>query len=156
MSLFFHDNVCVRKNGDNLTYFQISNQPTLNSEQWSDGENVWWVNHEELHRTDGPAVEGSGKFKSWWRFGVRHRVDGPAIEYQDGETEWFLNGKPHRDFGLPSIEPRPEWFFGGHQVDKRGAFDAAITQRKKRFGLFVLIINLVEDDLFVLIKLNWK
>ena len=45
-----------------------------------------------LHRTDGPAFEGSWGDKEWRIDGVLHREDGPAIEWDDGNKGWYLNG----------------------------------------------------------------
>ncbi len=44
----------------------------------------------QLHRLDGPAVEGPGG-KLWYINGLRHREDGPAVEYSDGDKSWYLN-----------------------------------------------------------------
>ncbi len=44
----------------------------------------------QLHRLDGPAVEGPGG-KLWYINGFRHREDGPAVEYNDGDKSWYLN-----------------------------------------------------------------
>ena len=40
-----------------------------------------WRNLEgKFHRENGPAIEHSDGYKSWWINGQRHRIDGPAIE----------------------------------------------------------------------------
>jgi len=57
---------------------------------YDDGTKEWYLNG-ELHREDGPAVEGSYGNKSWYLNGKRHREDGPAIEYSDGYKEWYIN-----------------------------------------------------------------
>jgi len=44
-----------------------------------------------LHREDGPAVEHTDGYKSWYLNGKRHREDGPAIEYLNGSKSWWLN-----------------------------------------------------------------
>jgi hypothetical protein len=49
-----------------------------------------------LHREDGPALELSNGYKSWFINGKRHRADGPAIEWTNGDKEWFLDGKEIR------------------------------------------------------------
>ena len=56
------------------------------------GTKRWYLN-DQLHRTDGPAVEWSDGNKEWWLNGLRHRTDGPAIEWVNGAKMWFLNGK---------------------------------------------------------------
>jgi hypothetical protein len=53
----------------------------------------------ELHRNDGPAVEGWQGSKEWFINGIRHREDGPAIEFGWGEFVWYKNGERHRDGG---------------------------------------------------------
>lgn len=42
--------------------------------------NIW----QQLHRTDGPAIEWLNGSKEWYYKGQRHRSDGPAIELFDG------------------------------------------------------------------------
>ena len=46
-----------------------------------------------LHRTNGPAIETSNGYKSWWQDGELHRTDGPAVEYASGDKVWYINGK---------------------------------------------------------------
>lgn len=45
----------------------------------------------KLHRTDGPAFEGSDGSKEWRIDGKLHREDGPAVEWEDGRQAWYLN-----------------------------------------------------------------
>ena len=59
---------------------------------YSDGYKAWYLNG-ELHREDGPAVEGSDGYKAWYLNGKRHREDGPAVDCSDGDKAWYLNGK---------------------------------------------------------------
>lgn len=56
------------------------------------GRNYWYQNNQR-HRTDGPAVEYHNGGKEWWQNNRRHRIDGPAIEYKSGHKEWWINGK---------------------------------------------------------------
>jgi hypothetical protein len=44
-----------------------------------------------LHRTDGPAFEGSNGSKEWRIDGKLHREDGPAVEWEDGRQAWYIN-----------------------------------------------------------------
>jgi hypothetical protein len=53
----------------------------------------YWFQHDQLHRTDGPAIERSNGDKYWYLHGQCHRVDGPAIEYSDGIKFWWYRGK---------------------------------------------------------------
>ena len=80
----------------------------------ANGYKEWWVNG-KLHRTDGPAVEYSSGTKEWWVNGKLHRTDGPAIESSDGSKEWWVNGKLHREDG-PAVEwvdGSKEWYHNG-------------------------------------------
>lgn len=99
----------------------------------------------ELHRDDGPAVEGEfgtqawyqngqrhrdggqpaieGRDREWWVRGVQHRVDGPAVEYFGGGEEWRVYGKLHRVNGPAVIHDHPniygrevEWYLDGNRV----------------------------------------
>ena len=55
----------------------------------------FWYQDDELHRTDGPAVECVNGDKHWYQNGKRHRTDGPAIEYADGSKSWYIEGKEY-------------------------------------------------------------
>ena len=85
--------------------------------EWPNGTKEWYLNG-ILHRTDGPAIEGSNGLKVWYLNGERHRTDGPAIEYPNGTKEWRLNGFLHRNDG-PAIEwstGTKEWWLNGEKV----------------------------------------
>jgi len=62
----------------------------------SSGNREWKLSNGELHRLDGPAIEGADGHKEWWINDKRHRLDGPAIEWADGTKEWWINDKRHR------------------------------------------------------------
>jgi hypothetical protein len=69
----------------------------------------------DLHREDGPAIEGYNGYKEWFLNGIRHREDGPAVEYSDGDKWWFINGIRHREDG-PAVEYSDgykEWYLNG-------------------------------------------
>ena len=51
-----------------------------------------WYQNDELHRTDGPAVERADGYKAWYVNGEYHRTDGPAIEWENWDKSWFLDG----------------------------------------------------------------
>jgi hypothetical protein len=55
------------------------------------GTKEWYVN-DELHREDGPAIEGAIG-NEWHINGKLHREDGPAIEWHNGYKEWHINGQ---------------------------------------------------------------
>jgi hypothetical protein len=65
--------------------------------------NKRWRVGDELHRTDGPAIEYADSSKNWYLNGELHRTDGPACEWSDGDTEWWVHGRCHRTDG-PAIE----------------------------------------------------
>ena len=82
------------------------------------GTRRYYNNADELHRTDGPAVECSNGHKSWLQNGLPHRLDGPAIEYADGTKNWCRNGLLHRTDG-PAIEwydGEIEWWINGEEL----------------------------------------
>lgn len=67
-------------------------------------EGIEYWKDNELHRTNGPAVEINIK-KKWYQFfhpvkriyeyyeyGVRHRYDGPAID-NGKKSEWWIKGE---------------------------------------------------------------
>ena len=81
----------------------------------------WYNDKNQLHRLDGPAIEGANGYKAWWVEDKRHRLNGPAIEYADGCKEWFVDGKLHRLDG-PAIDwndGHKQWFVDGklHRLD---------------------------------------
>ena len=59
--------------------------------EWADGSRAWWINGKR-HRTDGPAHEGANGTREWWINGKRHRTDGPAHEGANGSRAWWING----------------------------------------------------------------
>ena len=69
----------------------------------ADGTRCWYNESNQLHRTDGPAVERADGTKEWYLNGECHRVDGPAIEYANGTKHWYLNNQLHRTDG-PAVE----------------------------------------------------
>ena len=56
---------------------------------YPNGSKFWCLNG-QLHREDGPAVEGADA-KYWWLNGKLHREDGPAYESANGSKSWYLN-----------------------------------------------------------------
>jgi hypothetical protein len=66
------------------------NQPVMSIDE--DGDTVWRLN-DQVHRTDGPAVETPRGDKAWCLHNALHRDDGPAIEFADGSVSWQLHGK---------------------------------------------------------------
>ena len=81
----------------------------------------WYYNSaNQLHRTDGPAVEYKDGEKRWYRNGLLHRIDGPAVEYADGTKFWYQNGLLHRTDG-PAIKWRDgdkRWYINGKRLSE--------------------------------------
>ena len=83
---------------------------------YPNGDKSWYLNG-ELHREDGPAIEGADA-KYWWLNGKLHREDGPAIEGANGDKSWYLNGELHREDG-PAAEEADgykSWYLNGKEV----------------------------------------
>ena len=57
------------------------------------GTRRYYNKDDQLHRTNGPAIEWADGGKSWWQNGQLHRIDGPAIECRDGDKAWFINSE---------------------------------------------------------------
>ena len=58
----------------------------------ADGTRRWYNENNQLHRTDGPAMEYANGTKHWYLNDQLHRTDGPAVEWSNGTKEWYLNG----------------------------------------------------------------
>lgn len=85
-----------------------------------DGTQEWFLNYNELHRLDGPAVIMPDGTTKWFRNGKCHREDGPAIESPDGARAWYYKGLNHRENG-PAVEYNDGskfWYYHGslHRV----------------------------------------
>ena len=53
----------------------------------------YYNNADQLHRTDGPAVEFPSGRRHWYQNDQRHRSDGPAVEGAVGDKMWYINGE---------------------------------------------------------------
>ena len=87
----------------------------------------YWYQNGKSHRLGGPAVEGVDGTKYWYQNGKRHRLDGPAAEREDGDKIWYQNDKRHRLDG-PAIE-RADGSKYWHQNDKRHRLDGPAIER---------------------------
>ena len=47
------------------------------------GDKLYYNNANQLHRTDGPAIEWGDGDRYWCQNNLIHRTDGPAIECTD-------------------------------------------------------------------------
>jgi len=89
----------------------------------NDDGNVRWYKHgtDELHRTDGPAVEYADEYRAWFQNGKLHRLDGPAAEWASGDSFWYQNGQLHRLDG-PAIERangNKWWYIEGKKLSEK-------------------------------------
>lgn len=76
---------------------------------------AFYNEHNQLHRTDGPAVIHADGRADWCYNGKVHREDGPAVKLSDGTLQWRQNGHLHRTDG-PAIERadgRKQWYTNG-------------------------------------------
>ena len=81
------------------------------------GYKAIYVEHGQVHRTDGPAIVRVSGNRYWYENNTVHRIDGPAVELVDGGKEWYKNGKLHR-IGGPAIEwadGTNHWYDNGKQ-----------------------------------------
>ena len=86
----------------------------------TDGTKRWYNEANQLHRTDGPAIEYDDGTKSWYQNGLLHRTDGPAAELADGDKVWYQNGLRHRTDG-PAAEwadGDKSWYIEGKELTK--------------------------------------
>ena len=80
----------------------MSDYITYEVRVYANGYKYWYING-QLHREDGPAIEGADGYKVWYIKGQCHREDGPAVEWADGDKAWYINGQLHREDG-PAVE----------------------------------------------------
>jgi hypothetical protein len=105
-----------------------------------DEGNKRWYHNNQLHRTDGPAMEYANGNKVWYRDGKLHRTDGPAVEHADGSKSWYVDGKLHRTDG-PAIERADGtkfWYLDGEELTE--------AQWRKRVGKVQCEGRVVEVD----------
>ena len=98
---------------------------------YANGDKFWYLN-DELHREDGPAIDGSSGHKEWYLNGNLHREDGPAVEWADGYKSWWLNGEclteeEHRVRMYPVVEtPKTKELFTIVEI-KENTHDGSAT-----------------------------
>lgn len=93
------------------------------------GVKKWYNAKGQLHRKNGPAVEGSGHQLEWWIDGQRHREDGPAIIFENGDTAWYYRNQYHRADG-PAIDFQnglKVWYSFGRKYDPTSAHEQNYT-----------------------------
>ena len=85
----------------------------------------YWLDGEDKHRVEGPAVLRPDGSEEWWLYGSKHREDGPAIT-EEGRCEYWQHGVLHRTDG-PAVtkgERREYWQHGVlHRIDGPAIID---------------------------------
>jgi hypothetical protein len=51
-----------------------------------------WIQNDNLHRLDGPAVVNTNGYTAWYVNGQKHRTDGYAVIGADGTQEYWVKG----------------------------------------------------------------
>jgi len=89
----------------------------ISNNQWRIG-NRYYNDQSQLHRLDGPAIEGVYGSKYWYQNGKSHRLDGPAVEGVDGTKYWYQNGKSHRLDGpaIEGVDGSKYWYQNGDKI----------------------------------------
>jgi hypothetical protein len=110
----------------------------------TDEDGTKWYRNEQgqLHRIDGPAMEGADGSKAWYLNGQRHRTDGSAIEWADGYKSWWVNGQPHRPDG-PAVEwadGSKAWWVNGQRLTEE-EFNARYGQQQPSLDGSIITIN---------------
>jgi hypothetical protein len=98
------------------------------------GSKVWYLNN-ELHRSDGPAIEFLNGDESWYLHGERHRVE-------DGTKHWCLDGKLHRTDGPAATDCDTNYWclrgqyytFDGWLAKTTGLTDEETVMLKLKYG----------------------
>lgn len=80
---------------------------------------VFWYRNDELHRTDGPAIQYQSGENHYYQHGRLHRPDGPAIEFVNGDCFWFQNDKLHRLDGpaIDYVDGVKLWYYEDQEMD---------------------------------------
>jgi len=60
---------------------------------YENGDVFYYNSKDELHRTDGPAIEYISGSRAWYINGKSHRLYGPATVYIHGRKYWQLKDK---------------------------------------------------------------
>jgi hypothetical protein len=103
------------------------------------GNKLYYNDHAQLHRLDGPAVEYIEGTKLWFNNNRHHRLKGPAREWSDGSKEWWVNDKLHRLDG-----PAREWANGDRSwwIDYK-----ELTQQQFERHPLVIFYRLTQGDM---------
>lgn len=84
------------------------------------GEEFWYDDNGNYHRTDGPAYIYHGS--EWWYFhGKQHRVGGPAYESINGVKVWYFNDQRHRIDGPAVIvmDGIKQYWYKGERISEK-------------------------------------
>ena len=118
----------------------IQDEPVNNPIIDKYGIKHWYNEHDQLHRTDGPATICPDGTQYWFINGKLHRTDGPACIYANGSRYWYFNGNPHRTDG-PAIESpggTKEYWIHGNKLTETQFND--ITQSPEHLNWYLLKI----------------
>lgn len=116
------------------------------------GTQEWFLNYNELHRLDGPAVIMPDGTTKWFRNGKCHREDGPAIEMPSGYYAWYYQGKHHREDG-PAVEYEDGtkfWYYHGsyHRVGGPAIFYGDIWRNDDICRWYLYGVQLEKDQYY--------
>jgi len=85
-----------------------------------DDGNIRWYQDNNIHRSNGPAIEYADGSKAWYHKGKFHRINKPAVEYSNGYRAWYREGKLHRLDG-PAVEHpngAKEWYINEREYSQ--------------------------------------
>lgn len=72
-----------------------------------DGD-IFYLQNDELHRDDGPAIEFANGIQWWMQRGKLHRENGPAIVDKREFMEYWINGESATEEEIINIK-RNKW-----------------------------------------------
>lgn len=117
-----------------------------------DGTKQWFLNYNELHRLDGPAVIMPDGTTKWFRNGKCHREDGPAIESPDGYYAWYYNNLLHREDG-PAIEYNDGtkfWHYNGscHRVGGPAVYYGSVWRSDETYRWYLHGVEMEKEHYY--------
>jgi hypothetical protein len=121
-----------------------------------DGTKQWFLNYNELHRLDGPAVIMPDGTTKWFRNGNCHREDGPAIESPDGYYAWYYNNILHREDG-PAVEYQDGtkfWHYHGayHRVGGPAVYYGSVWRNDKTYRWYLYGVEMEKENYYRVLR----
>ena len=104
------------------------------------GDQRWYNDQGQFHRTDGPAAMLANGEHHWFVNGTRHRTDGPAIISSNGSQHWYIYGEPHRLDGPAVIYANGDKQYWIHGNILTEAHFKEITQSEEHLNWYLLKI----------------